>query len=565
LLTGIENCWPVPDSSVIKIDSINDSTCSIHPLKPCSDSLFFTIQIINKFKGACFTVQAWDCPGNSAASQSDCITQLADRFCPTDSLIQINPVEIMVIFSDVHPGINYDAGIDSIWFTNIHNMSMMYHGGPIVPVPNFIKEPVIGTFPRIYPLLDTVYFFVTDTTVHDPLPAKVCWDAIDGSTVNNGIGNQLCSNGDCWSYTLALDTTPAIVTMNYVPCDSLIVNVIDKRTNDRGIYEVWLDTAHNVNLYPYDNKAGGIPSLAFGLPDSNRFKSVTGRLTAFDIYGAQSGIQSVRDQHTDVLDFGMYKQDLAMKGSGLDTSTKQFNVPVYFSPTDGIALSQKNLYQFEFRFHLTGSPLLSFLGTANAPNMPAGWNVASAGGPIYTITGTGPALKDVDITDTLVYLTFKATAKSTDVESAQIVIDTDQCGAAVIYNNGNDTVISGANYSATLPAPTGRLNGGNVIFLDSCATIVGNNPNPTILSIAPMLPNPTSNSGQVQYTVPNEAPVSLELYNPLGQKIKTLVADVQKQGTYQITLDASSIPAGTYFLRLESGGNVCSERVILTK
>jgi serine protease AprX len=54
------------------------------------------------------------------------------------------------------------------------------------------------------------------------------------------------------------------------------------------------------------------------------------------------------------------------------------------------------------------------------------------------------------------------------------------------------------------------------------------------------------------------------LYNALGEKVRTLVSGVEKQGDYSIQFDGSGLPEGTYFLRLASGGNVVSRRIILT-
>ena len=131
LLTFVENCWPVPNPSLFTIDSINDSTCSIHPVTTCPDTLYFVVQIADTFKNACFTPQAWDCAHNKNTSAPYCIQALTDNFCPNDSLIHIGPPtsdSIEVFFYDIHPGINYDKGVDSIIFYGVHNVSMKYHG-----------------------------------------------------------------------------------------------------------------------------------------------------------------------------------------------------------------------------------------------------------------------------------------------------------------------------------------------------------------------------------------------------------------------------------------------------
>jgi hypothetical protein len=588
-LTFVKNCWPVPNPSVFTIDSMNDSTCSLHPVSPCTHAFNFTIAIVDTFAIACFTSEVWDCAGNHNPSAPNCSNGKADLFCPTDTVTQISPTEIRVIFSDYHVingiPINYDVGIDSIWITNVNNMSMLHHGRITSPltVGTAIHEPDTSQIPTIYPLLDTVFFYVTDTLLHSNIPDSVCWDAADGSSSNpNTAGGQnfLCASTECWDTTLAQDTTSPIVTLTYDPCDSLAVTVTDVRNLDQGIYQVSLDTSA-VNILPFSKTESqpGVGSLTFSLPILDRNQSASGHLSALDEYGEQSNDSTDRAIHTTSLGFNIYRQDLAMIASGIVNTTSNtgvtFDVPVYLTSTDTFSLARKNITQFQFQFHIAGSNLLTFVGTKVPPTMPAGWTITpipgngpGPGSP-FTINGIGPALTATNMTDTLVYLVFSG-AKSPDVEEAQIVIDTNDCGDAVSYNGGGDTTITGptpllTNYTITLPAPAGRMTGGTVVFMDSCATIVGNNPHPTILSIAPAIPNPFTSSTLVQYTVPNEAEVSLVLYDALGQKIQTLVTEVQKQGTYQTMVSAEELRGGTYFLRLESGGQVCSQAVVIAR
>ncbi len=580
LLTFVSNCAPQPNPGVIKLFQLNPTTWLILPADTCADTINFNVEITDTFQSASFSIESWDCVGNHTIPHNINITKKSDTYCPTDSIIHIGSDEIEVIFSDVHPGITYDEGLDSIWFYNVHNITMLYKG--IQTAPHSIHEPLTGMTTPKFPLRDTVYFFVTDTTIHDTQPAEVCWDAVDGSTVNSGgTGNPLCANPVCWSYTLVQDTTPPIVKVGYEPCDSLTINVTDTRTNDRGIYRVW-DTLTE-NIQPFSEIDSGAASLAFNLPITDRTKSASGKLVANDVWGHQSSDPSTQAQHTDTVGIDVYRQDMAMIASGIvkTTSSVTFNVPVYLDSTDAFPLSQKNITQFQFSFHITsssamnGSNFLKFVGTANAPAMPAGWTITPApgtapgAGPDYTITGTSAApLGNLDAHDTMLYLVFSG-SETPDVEEAQIVVDQDACGDELSYNAGTPTTLATPNYSVTLPAPAGLLTGGTILFMDSCATIVGNNPHPTILSLAPAIPNPFSGSTVVQYTVPNQLPASptmlvrLELYNALGQKIKTLANETDNQGTYQVVMDGSTLQAGTYFLRLQADGQVCSQTLIL--
>lgn len=67
-------------------------------------------------------------------------------------------------------------------------------------------------------------------------------------------------------------------------------------------------------------------------------------------------------------------------------------------------------------------------------------------------------------------------------------------------------------------------------------------------------PNPFEDKLIINYTLPEETEVSIELYNSLGQKVKEYSQSAVRQwaGTHQIVLyrPEASNDAGVYFLRL---------------
>ncbi|MFD2513512.1 T9SS type A sorting domain-containing protein [Pontibacter locisalis] len=78
-------------------------------------------------------------------------------------------------------------------------------------------------------------------------------------------------------------------------------------------------------------------------------------------------------------------------------------------------------------------------------------------------------------------------------------------------------------------------------------------------------PNPFSNKATISYVVPQDGPVQVAVYDVLGKKVKTLVADTMKSGNYTVEFDAAALPGGTYIYRVEAGNKVYSNRMILTK
>lgn len=66
-------------------------------------------------------------------------------------------------------------------------------------------------------------------------------------------------------------------------------------------------------------------------------------------------------------------------------------------------------------------------------------------------------------------------------------------------------------------------------------------------------PNPFNPITNIQFSIPNGQFAMLKVYNVLGQEVVTLVNEVRQPGTYSIQFDASNLPSGVYFYRLQAG------------
>jgi hypothetical protein len=78
-------------------------------------------------------------------------------------------------------------------------------------------------------------------------------------------------------------------------------------------------------------------------------------------------------------------------------------------------------------------------------------------------------------------------------------------------------------------------------------------------------PNPFNPTTMISYAVPADAKVSLRVYNTLGEQIATLVDEVVPAGQHQASWNASGLPSGLYFYRLESAGVTMTKRMTLVK
>lgn len=67
-------------------------------------------------------------------------------------------------------------------------------------------------------------------------------------------------------------------------------------------------------------------------------------------------------------------------------------------------------------------------------------------------------------------------------------------------------------------------------------------------------PNPFNPATRVPFAVAETGPVSIAIYDVLGREVAQLIDRTMVPGSYEVTWDASSRPAGVYFARMVAGG-----------
>jgi hypothetical protein len=83
-------------------------------------------------------------------------------------------------------------------------------------------------------------------------------------------------------------------------------------------------------------------------------------------------------------------------------------------------------------------------------------------------------------------------------------------------------------------------------------------------------PNPFNAQTQIEYFLPEAAPVNVSIYNLYGQKVRTLVAEWQAAGRQQVLWTGTddldqAVGSGLYLLRLEAGAHLMTRRILLVK
>lgn len=88
---------------------------------------------------------------------------------------------------------------------------------------------------------------------------------------------------------------------------------------------------------------------------------------------------------------------------------------------------------------------------------------------------------------------------------------------------------------------------------------------PKDYSLEQNYPNPFNPSTIISYQLPVSRQVSLKVYTLIGNEISTLVNEYQAAGRYDIEFNASSLPSGVYFYRLQAGNFVETKKMLLLK
>ena len=117
-----------------------------------------------------------------------------------------------------------------------------------------------------------------------------------------------------------------------------------------------------------------------------------------------------------------------------------------------------------------------------------------------------------------------------------------------------------------------KQTGGNTV-LSSLAKAVGSQKAPAKISetlprefsLHQNYPNPFNPSTIIRYELPMPSFVSLRIFNALGQPTATLVGEEQDAGYHQVKWNASNVPSGIYFYRLQAGDFVRTGKMTLLR
>ena len=125
------------------------------------------------------------------------------------------------------------------------------------------------------------------------------------------------------------------------------------------------------------------------------------------------------------------------------------------------------------------------------------------------------------------------------------------------------------NYSVTLSADAGIAKGKDdlVAAINGLSRTVSSvrGTIPLEFALSQNYPNPFNPTTNIELRIASFGFVSLRIYDALGREVSTLVNDVRPAGVYTVRWDASSLPSGVYYYRLQAGTSVETKQMVLMK
>lgn len=88
---------------------------------------------------------------------------------------------------------------------------------------------------------------------------------------------------------------------------------------------------------------------------------------------------------------------------------------------------------------------------------------------------------------------------------------------------------------------------------------------PTEIVLDEPYPNPFNSSTTIRFFLPRLSNIRIEIYNIIGEKIKTLSNEISEPGEHVITLDATDFSSGIYLLRFYAEDIIITKKLFVTK
>ena len=143
--------------------------------------------------------------------------------------------------------------------------------------------------------------------------------------------------------------------------------------------------------------------------------------------------------------------------------------------------------------------------------------------------------------------------------------------AIVAALDPNVPLARGAQITLSL---SGALLDGSQFVAEDCVVLVqafeppppkGGTPSGRKYALAKAEPNPTSSVSEIRYSLESPSRVRVTIYDASGRVAERLVDAEFSAGDHAVPWDATSLPSGIYFYRLEVDGEAQNGKIIVAR
>ena len=106
---------------------------------------------------------------------------------------------------------------------------------------------------------------------------------------------------------------------------------------------------------------------------------------------------------------------------------------------------------------------------------------------------------------------------------------------------------------------------GDALYLSHSKSGQNYQSGPHSFEISKLYPNPFNPSTEVSFSLSVDGHVQLAAYDIRGQKVDMIFEGAQSVGKHSYTWNASNLPSGVYYIRLQAGDRVASQKALLIK
>jgi len=171
------------------------------------------------------------------------------------------------------------------------------------------------------------------------------------------------------------------------------------------------------------------------------------------------------------------------------------------------------------------------------------------------------------------FVVYRSLGDSTNfvrIEEALALSEGDSTSGAVYHFTDKPDKIGTYYYKLECISPGGYSNFHGPVVVKLMTTVKPESSLPTEYSLSQNYPNPFNPETHIQFALPKEGQVTIEIYDLLGRLVRTIVDEYKPAGNYHVIWDARNsdgnvVSNGIYLVRMRAGTFVAMKKMTLIK